>query len=143
MLLFIIFHTISLQNITNYYLYTGDYEKAYELYKAALTHWTSSAPIWANAAFALIKLGRNEEALRDARLSRTVDPKFLKGWYREGQAAAALEMWEDAAAAYFEAAQVDPDGHLADECERLVVECVKKGRAAVQAKEASKREVKK
>lgn len=36
-------------------------------------------------------------------------PRRLQAWYREGLAAQALELWEDAAQAFYEAFQLDPD----------------------------------
>jgi ankyrin repeat protein len=87
---------------------------ALALYRAALRHRTDSAPLWANAAAAALRLGRAADALRDARVARTVDKAYVKAWYREGKAAEALEMWYDAAGAYFEAHMLEsPSGEAA------------------------------
>lgn len=108
----------------------GQYDEALRLYRAALRHATDSPALWANAAAAGLRLGRCQEALRDARVARTVDPKFLKAWYREGQAAEGLGAWEDAAAAYFEAhlLQLEPGAGGIDFAE-LVRGAVAKGKA--------------
>ncbi|KAH7624322.1 hypothetical protein Ndes2526B_g00509 [Nannochloris sp. 'desiccata'] len=88
----------------------GDIEEALTAYQASLRHKTDAAPVWSNAAAAALRLRKFEEAMRYARVARTLDPKFLKAWYREGQAAEGLKMWEDAAAAYFEAHLLQPNG---------------------------------
>ncbi|KAF5826829.1 hypothetical protein DUNSADRAFT_1935 [Dunaliella salina] len=85
-----------------------DYAASAEAYSASLKHDTSSAAVWANRAAAYLRLGRVHEALEDARRSRAVDPGFAKAWYREGSAYAAMNLWEDAACAYFEGCQLAP-----------------------------------
>ncbi|KAG1653023.1 hypothetical protein FOA52_009229 [Chlamydomonas sp. UWO 241] len=59
---------------------------------------------------AYLKLNRPEEALKDAVMARTIDPAYVKAWYREGSAYAALAppQWEEAALAFFHASEMDP-----------------------------------
>lgn len=109
----------------------GDYEKALELYRAALRHATDAAALWSNAAAAALRLERWQEALRDARVARSVDPKFVKAWYREGQAAEGLEAWDEAAAAYFEAYELQGEPGAGDiDFADLVRSAVRKGKKA-------------
>ncbi|KAK9828865.1 hypothetical protein WJX72_002461 [[Myrmecia] bisecta] len=82
--------------------------QAADAYSQALRHDTRSHLIWANRAASNLRLGRNEEALEDARRARTLKPDYTKAWYREGCAAQALERWEDAAQAYFEGYRQEP-----------------------------------
>ena len=119
-----------LQSQGNQAFVNGDFEKAFNLYRSALKHQTDNAHLWANSSAAALKLHRHEEALRDARMARTVDPKFVKAWYREGKAAEALEDWADAAAAYFEAHLLDPRHSSGIDFGALVKETVEKGRQA-------------
>lgn len=108
----------------------GDFEASLESYKIALRHKTDSAAVWANAAAACLRLRRWEEALNYSRVARTVDPKFIKGWYREGQAAEGLKLWEDAAAAYFEAHLLQPDGTGEMDFAEMVRSAVAEGKKA-------------
>lgn len=60
-----------------------------------------------------------------------------QAWFREGQAAEGLQLWEDAAAAYFEAHLLQPDGAGGVDFGKLVRAAADKGRLAVQqAKQA-------
>ncbi|KAK2080624.1 hypothetical protein QBZ16_000478 [Prototheca wickerhamii] len=54
------------------------------------------------------KLDDHASALADARAARSLNPRYVKAWYREGLAAEALALWEDAALAYFEAYSLEP-----------------------------------
>jgi tetratricopeptide (TPR) repeat protein len=113
----------------------GDFEVALTAYQASLRHKTDAAPIWSNAAAAALKLRKFEEALRYARVARTLDPKFVKAWYREGQAAEGLKMWEDAAAAYFEAHLLQPSGGTGElDFAEMVKSAVKEGKKEFAAK---------
>jgi ankyrin repeat protein len=114
----------------------GRYDAARGAYRAALRHWTASAPLWANAAAAALKVGEREEALRCARCARAVDPRYVKAWYREGTAAEGLYLWEDAAAAYFEAHLLAPEGSGGLDFGEMVRAAAERGRLAVrEAKE--------
>lgn len=57
----------------------------------------------------------------------------LQAWFREGEAAKALNLWEDAALAYYEAFQLNPkEDRLAREFQAAIEE----GRKQHKAKEA-------
>lgn len=91
--------------------------------------------MWANAAAAALRIGKNEAALKDARIARVLDKKNVKAWYREGQAAEALNAWEDAAAAYFEAYLLQPGGAGGGlDFGMMVKAAVEKGKLEYQAK---------
>ena len=125
-----------LKNEGNKAFVAGNYDDALAAYKGSLRHKTDSAAVWANAAAASLKLRRWEWALRDARVSRTIDPKFIKAWYREGQAAEGLKLWEDAAAAYFEAHLLDHEGTTGLDFAEMVRAAVEEGKKEHAAKEA-------
>jgi hypothetical protein len=66
-------------------------------------------------------------------MARTVDKLNVKAWYREGQAAQRMKLWEDAAAAYYEGFLVNneaPAGKRVTgiDLAALVKECVDLGR---------------
>lgn len=115
-------------------LVMGKPEEALEKYHEALNHWTLSEKLWSDTAAAAIRLGKYEEALKNARVARTLDKQSVKAWYREGQAAEHLELWDEAAAAYFEAYLLKPEGIEDKEPTidfgELVKTAVAKGKAA-------------
>lgn len=66
-----------------------------------------------------LKLDEPAKALHDARVSRCLEPTYVKAWYREGAAFAALKKWEDAALAYFEANNLDPSNKVCAEAWKI------------------------
>jgi ankyrin repeat protein len=112
-----------------------DFAGAFEHYKQGLRHKTNDSILWSNAAAAALRLGddRLEDAITHARMARTVDVLNVKAWYREGQAAQRMKLWEDAAAAYYEAFLVNNDAPSGKrvtgiDLAALVKECVDHGR---------------
>mmetsp|Transcript_6385 Transcript_6385/g.14191 ORF Transcript_6385/g.14191 Transcript_6385/m.14191 type:complete len:479 (+) Transcript_6385:89-1525(+) len=85
-----------------------DFETAVERYSESLRHATKNHLVWANRSAAYLKLGKAAEALHDARISRVLSPGYVKAWFREGSAYAALRLWEDAACAFFEGYNLEP-----------------------------------
>lgn len=57
-----------------------------------------------------------------------------QAWYREGRAAEGLKRWEDAATAFYQAAQLQPDN---EEFIRLTKEAIVQGRKEYQANQAA------
>ena len=47
------------------------------------------------------------EARKDAVTARSLDPTYLKAWFREGKAARAMNDFEGAAVAFFEGLRLD------------------------------------
>jgi len=120
---------------------SGEYGKALDLYKKALCHNTQDSKLWSDAAAAALRLHHFQDALKHAQVSRTVDSKNVKAWYREGKAAEGLDLWEDAAVAYYEAFILTAEGNgvntLDVDFALLVKEAVEKGRQAFKLKRAT------
>eukprot|EP00955_Chlamydomonas_euryale_P079611 363322-Chlamydomonas_euryale.AAC.10 len=112
----------------------GDAAAAAAAYGESLRHATRSAPVWANRAAARLRLGLPEDALQDAVVARTLDPAYVKAWYREGSAYAALKRWEDAAVAFFEASNLDQGN---EEVRAAFQSAIAEGRKEHQAKQAA------
>jgi len=120
----------------------GDFDAALKLYQDALKHGTSDSTLWSNAAAAALRLKEYETALKHARISRAIDRKNVKAWYREGQACEGLELWEDAAAAYYEGFLIHEDGeHKSNTIDvdfgHLVKSAVERGRKALHGEPGS------
>lgn len=113
---------------------SGDFVQAYQHYQQGLRHKTDDSSLWSNAAAASLRLEQFEDALKHARMARTVDTKNVKAWYREGQAAEGLSLWEDAAAAYYEAFLVNNEVKSVTGVDfaQLVKDSVEKGRKEFQ-----------
>lgn len=110
---------------------SGDFDRALDLYQQGLRHKTTDSTLWSNAAAAAIRLERYDQAMQLARIARTVDDKNVKAWYREGKAAESLQLWEDAATAYYEAFLVNNESptKMSDvDFAELVKSAVQKGR---------------
>lgn len=64
--------------------------------------------VYTNIAASLIKLKRFKEALEYCQKARVIDPKWVKTYFREGEAYSGLNLHGDAAASFWEAFQLDP-----------------------------------
>ena len=111
-----------------------DYDGAEKAYTESLAQDGSCAKTWANRAAARLKLQMYVDAKADAKNARALDPTFVKAWYREGEAALALNEYEDAALAFFEGLQID--GESAD-LKRMFDTAIARGRAAAAAAKSS------
>jgi len=96
-------------------------------YTSSLRHDTRNAVVWANRAAASLKLSRPEDALRDAMASRTLDPGYVKAWFREGKAYQALGRFQEAAEALYMALEKDRDN---DDLMNAFLEAVEEGKKA-------------
>ncbi|DBA83555.1 TPA: hypothetical protein ACH3X2_006474 [Trebouxia sp. C0005] len=83
------------------------YQEALNAYSQSLRHKTSNHIVWANRSAVYLRLEKPQDALQDARRARTLDESYTKAWFREGSAAKELELYEDAAQAFFEAYRLD------------------------------------
>ncbi|PSC73598.1 ankyrin repeat protein [Micractinium conductrix] len=118
----------------NEFFVAGDYEGSAKLYGLALSHWTKNPVVWSNRAACHLRLGKFEKALQDAQVARSLDAKYVKAWYREGRAAEGLCRWEDAATAFYQAAQLQPDN---EEFIQLTKHAIVEGRKALAAQQAA------
>lgn len=90
----------------------GKYEEAVECYTRAID---GSAGSWAhsNRAFALLQLGRYEEAERDCTNALQIDRGDVKSLLRRGKARSALGRYSDALADFVEARRREPNNKQA------------------------------
>lgn len=121
----------------NEFFVAGDYEGAAKLYELSLSHWTQNPTVWSNRAACFLRLEKWDKALQDAQIARTLDPKYVKAWYREGRAAEGLKRWEDAATAFYQAAQLQPEN---EEFIRLTKEAIVEGRKEFQAQQGQQQQ---
>jgi tetratricopeptide (TPR) repeat protein len=85
----------------------GNYKEASNSYSKSIEIDEYNAKVWANRSACREKLKNFGEARRDAVTARSIDPTYLKAWFREGKAARALNDFEGAAVAFFEGLRLD------------------------------------
>lgn len=107
----------------------GRHGEAALQYNASLRHDTHNPAVWANRAMAMLRLGRHVEAIRDAMVSRTLDPTYTKAWFREGKGYHSLGRYQEAAEAFYMALQFDRDN---EEVANTFLTAVEEGKRAHQ-----------
>jgi tetratricopeptide (TPR) repeat protein len=113
----------------------GKYEEAVGAYSEGLKlcggdfveeqFLSTSVILLSNRSLCLCKLGRAEEALKDANEATDIDPKFAKGWIRRATAFQALGRLKDALASYDEAIALAPEVKSFQKARKAVKDTVK------------------
>jgi len=86
-----------------------NYNEAVKCYSEAIKLDTTSNPaLYTNRAAAYAGLNDWEKSLSDANKSLSINPEWLKGYFRKGAALFELKRWEEAVQAYKKAVQMDP-----------------------------------
>lgn len=98
------------------------FARAIELYNEAIECNLTSAILWANRAFAHVKLEEYGSAVEDATRAIELDPKYVKGYYRRGSAHSAMGKFKDALKDFRLAAKYAPKDA---DARRRVKECEK------------------
>ncbi|CAO2837046.1 unnamed protein product [Amaranthus hypochondriacus] len=86
-----------------------DFASAIDAYTQAIDLDPTDATFFSNRSLCWIRLGQAEQALADAKACRSLRPKWAKACYREGAALRALLRFEDAANAFYDGIQLDPE----------------------------------
>ncbi|EYC00697.1 hypothetical protein Y032_0113g355 [Ancylostoma ceylanicum] len=90
----------------------GRYTEALESYEQAIAARPDNAILFANYAAILLRLGRVEEALKNADHAITLDPKWAKAYYRRGEALRRQNALLPAVVALSEGVALDPSNKL-------------------------------
>lgn len=86
-----------------------DFLMAVNAYTQAIDFDPTDATLHSNRSLCWIRLGQAEHALADAKACRTLRPDWAKACYREGAALRLLQKFEEAANAFYEGVQLDPE----------------------------------
>ncbi|KAF9605978.1 hypothetical protein IFM89_021304 [Coptis chinensis] len=86
-----------------------DYRMAVDAYTQAFDLDPSNAALLSNRSLCWVRLGQADHALADAKACRALKPEWAKGCYREGAALRLLQRFEEAANAFYEGVQLDPE----------------------------------
>jgi ankyrin repeat protein len=119
----------------NYYA-KGEWDSAVFLYSEAIEKNPIDETFYSNRSACYLALNKDNEALYDAIIARTLKPEWVKGCFRVSKALLALERFEDAAVSAFEGMSLDKDNQ---ELKSLFQKCIKKGRKEHQEKEKVKK----
>uniref|UniRef100_A0A915JQ02 Stress-induced-phosphoprotein 1 n=1 Tax=Romanomermis culicivorax TaxID=13658 RepID=A0A915JQ02_ROMCU len=87
----------------------GDYANAIKYYTEAIKRNPDDAKLYSNRAACYTKLMEFHYCISDCDECIRLDPKFIKGYLRKGQACLALKQHNRAKAAFEEALNLDPD----------------------------------
>ncbi|XP_075073826.1 uncharacterized protein LOC107802321 isoform X2 [Nicotiana tabacum] len=86
-----------------------DYTTAVDAYTQAIDFDPTDGILFSNRSLCWIRLGQAEHALRDGKACRQLRPDWAKACFREGAALRLLQRFEDAANAFYEGVQIDPE----------------------------------
>jgi len=125
----------ALKNEGNAAYIAKDYTKAVEAYSQALALTPADPVLFSNRCAAFLGAGDAKKALHDVRVSKKLKPQWAKALFREGQCLESLELFEEAACAFWSAIQLAPDDKL---LKKRFQACVARGRSDFQAKKAEK-----
>lgn len=86
----------------------GEYLKAAAAYTKAIKLDSKNEVLYSNRSEAFLRLSKIKQALADAETVISLRPTWEKGFYRKGLALDALERYDEALAAYRDAAELNP-----------------------------------
>ncbi|KAF0924190.1 hypothetical protein E2562_008487 [Oryza meyeriana var. granulata] len=86
-----------------------DYLVAVDAYTQAIELNPNDATLHSNRSLCWLRAGQAERALEDARACRALRPDWAKACYREGAALRLLQRFDEAANAFYEGVQLEPE----------------------------------
>ncbi|PUZ64376.1 hypothetical protein GQ55_3G139200 [Panicum hallii var. hallii] len=86
-----------------------DYLVAVDAYTQATELDPNDAAVLSNRSLCWLRAGQAERALEDAKACRALRPDWAKACYREGAAHRLLQRFEEAANAFYEGVQLEPE----------------------------------
>ncbi|XP_055816965.1 uncharacterized protein LOC129886341 [Solanum dulcamara] len=87
----------------------NDFAMAIDAYTQAIDFDPTDGTLVSNRSLCWLRLGQAEHALSDAKACRELRPDWAKACYREGAALRLLQRFEEAANAFYEGVQIDPE----------------------------------
>ncbi|GMG99602.1 hypothetical protein Nepgr_001442 [Nepenthes gracilis] len=111
-----------------------DFLLAVDAYTQAIDLDPTDATFLSNRSLCWIRLGQAGQALADAKACRLLRPNWPKACYREGAALRLLQRFDEAANAFYEGVQLEPENKELVNAFREAVEAGKKFYGADQTK---------
>ena len=92
----------------NKYFEEGKFQEALQKYNESLEFDDEIVAVHTNKAGCYIRLNDNENALKCCQVAKKIDPKWIKSYFREGEAYLAMKEYGDAAASFWEGLTLEP-----------------------------------
>ncbi|XP_034021410.1 hsp70-Hsp90 organizing protein-like [Thalassophryne amazonica] len=96
-----------LAGIGNWLAGTGHYETAVKCFTDAIKYNPKEFKLFGNRSLCYERMQQYENALRDADLALSVEPKWIKGLFRKGKALCGLQRYYEASLIYKEVLKLD------------------------------------
>ncbi|KAK1295638.1 putative serine/threonine-protein kinase [Acorus calamus] len=103
-----------------------DYLAAVDAYTQAIDLDPNEATLLSNRSLCWMRLGQAEQALADAKSCRDLRPDWAKACYREGAALRLLQRFDEAANAFYEGVELEPENKELVDAFREAVEAGRK-----------------
>ncbi|XP_078159764.1 ankyrin repeat family protein [Carex rostrata] len=103
-----------------------DFQTAIDAYTQAIDLDPNEAVLLSNRSLCWLRLGQGEHALEDARACRALRHDWHKACYREGAALRLLQRFDEAANAFYEGVQLQPENQELVDAFREAVEAGRK-----------------
>ncbi|GAQ89461.1 hypothetical protein KFL_005260010, partial [Klebsormidium nitens] len=100
--------TVSLKDQGNAHFKAAQYLKAAATYSKAIKEDPDNATLFSNRSASFLQLNKVTKALEDAEKTIQLRPTWEKGYFRKGCALEALKRYDEALAAFKEAAELNP-----------------------------------
>ncbi|XP_050224541.1 uncharacterized protein LOC126674177 [Mercurialis annua] len=113
-----------------------DFHLAVDAYTQAIDMDPTDATLPSNRSLCWLRLGQPEHALADAKVCRSLRPDWPKACYREGAALRLLQRFDEAANAFYEGVQLDPNSKELVSAFREAVEAGRKFHGTDQEKKS-------
>ncbi|KAL8528078.1 hypothetical protein ACS0TY_005771 [Phlomoides rotata] len=113
-----------------------DFMTAIDTYTQAIDFDPTDATLLSNRSLCWIRLGQADNALADAKACRALRPDWPKACYREGAALRVLLKFEEAANAFYEGVQLNPENMELVTAFREAVEAGRKFHATQQQQQS-------
>lgn len=92
----------------NKFFEEGKFNEALQKYNESLEFDDENVAVHTNKAGCYIRLNDNENALKSCQAAKKIDPKWIKSYFREGEAYLAMKEYGDAAASFWEGLSLEP-----------------------------------
>jgi tetratricopeptide (TPR) repeat protein len=97
------------KNMGNEAFKQGDHKQAAVFYTESILIYDKDPAVFSNRAQCFLKMGQHDKALQDAEACIALDDKFVKGYFRKGLAAIALDRFEEGALAMAKVLDLEPN----------------------------------
>ncbi|XP_030506464.2 uncharacterized protein LOC115721331 [Cannabis sativa] len=103
-----------------------EFDTAVDAYTQAIDLDSTDGTLFSNRSLCWLRLGQAEQALADAKTCRALRPDWPKACYREGAALRLMQKFDEAANAFYEGVQLNPESRELVDAFREAIEAGRK-----------------